>query len=129
MAFKRLHKPRTRVGDQPATITIGSTHSRPGASRQVYLSISGKARQMLGDPAAIALEWDPDEWLLRIVAASPDDPDAYRLGKTPRIGITGIARELGWMWDIAATIPVKPQGRTAVLADLSQVRTRKQVAA
>ena len=123
MAFRKLPKVITRVGDLPATITIGCNKNTRGHSRTAYLAISGKARRMLGDPAAIVLEWDEDAWLLRIRVAAVDDPDAYGIGKTPRIGITPIARELGWMWGIPVTVEVTQETRISIIADLSEVRT------
>lgn len=123
MAFQRLKKTTRRLGDQPATITIGTTVARPGASKQIYLSLSVKTRKMLGDPAAIVLDWDPDAWLLRISVGSPDDPDAYRVGKTPRVGITAAAREAGLVWDVPQTVTVRADGRTAVIGDFSEIRT------
>lgn len=123
MAFQRVRKTSKRLGDHPATITIGSTVARPGASRQVYLSLSVKTRQMLGDPAAFVLDFDPDAWLLRLTAADPDDPDAYRIGKTTRVGITAAARDIGFIWDTPVSVNVRAAGRHAVIGDFSQVRT------
>lgn len=123
MAFQRLRKTTKRLGDQPATITIGSNSPRAAASRQVYLSLSAKTRQMLGDPAAFVLDFDPDAWQLRISAAPADDPDALKIGKSPRVGITTMAREIGFVWDVPVTVTVRAVGRSAVIGDFSEVRT------
>lgn len=124
MAFQRLPRTTKRLGDQPATITIGSSApTRNGQSRQMYLFLSVKTRQMLGEPAAIFLDWDPEEWKLRVSVAPKDAEDAYPTSKTNRIGITTAAREAGLLWDVPVTVKVKPQGRTAVVGDFSQVRT------
>lgn len=123
MAFQRLRKTSDRFGDQPATITIGSSSTRAAKSRQVYLSLSAKTRKMLGDPAAFVLDFDPDEWLLRITAAPSDDPDALLMGKSPRVGITTMARQIGFVWDVPVTVEVRAMGRLSVVGDFSEVRT------
>ncbi|WP_152353286.1 hypothetical protein [Brachybacterium subflavum] len=118
MAFRKLQKPARSGGSPLPQITIGAT----GSNRQSFLALNAAARKALGHPAAVYLEWDPDEYLLRIVASSPEDPAAYTLTKsTGRISVTGIMRELGIDTRTTRTVPVKPQGRVAVIADLSEL--------
>lgn len=123
MAFQRLRKSDRRIGDAPATITIGTTTTKTSASRQAFLSWTGRAMELLGEPAAFVLDFDPEAYQLRLSAAPVDDPDALRVGKTSRVGITSIARQIGFMWDIPVTVEVTPAGRSAVIADFSEVRT------
>lgn len=121
MAFKKLSKP-TRSGGSPIPmITIGTSDQ----NRQTYLSLNTAARKALGDPAAVFLEWDDEDYLLRIVASSPDDPASYSIAKgTGRISVTRIMRELGLTpADRAYTTPAKPHGRLALIASVADMHT------
>lgn len=122
MAFQKLTRPRRSTATTTPAITIGSTQN----GRQTYLSINTAARRALGDPAAVTLEWDPDAYILRLVAAASDEADSYRItDKSGRISVTGVMRDLGI--DCTRTTPMqaKPSGRCAITADLSGMPAAK----
>lgn len=121
MSFRKLAKPRRHTGTHIPQLTIGMS-GKPDGSGQAYLALNSAARKVMGDPVAVILEWDEDDYQMRIVASSPEDPDSYRIIKgTGRISVTGILRELGIDATERRTLPVTPQGRIAVLADLSEL--------
>lgn len=121
MAFKKLPKPTRSSGSPTPMITIGTSDR----NRQTYLSLNTAARRALGDPTAVYLEWDDEEYLLRIVASSPDDPAAYVITKASgRISVTRIMRELGLTpAGHAYTTPAKPHGRLALIGSVADMHT------
>lgn len=120
MAFNRLRKPARRGGSPVPMITIGTSD----ANRQTYLALNSAARKALGDPAALVLEFDPDELLLRVVVSSPEDPDSYAITKANgRVSVTRIMRDLDLTPVEAQTLPATKSGRTGLIVDVSQMRT------
>lgn len=120
MSFVPLSKPSHRGGGSPM-ITIGHAQQ----NRQTYLSLNSAARRALGEPAALALAWDAENFLLLVTAASPDDVDAYRITKsTGRISVTRIMRDLGLTPQAATTMPARRHGSTGLVIDVSEIRTR-----
>lgn len=120
MAFQRLHKPRRNGGSTKPQISIGSSDS----NRQAWLSINTPARKALGEPVSVRLEYDPDEYLLRIVGAPLDDPDAYGITKnTGRISVTGIMRELGIDVTTTRTYDVKQDTKFSLIIDIGDTPT------
>lgn len=94
--------------------------------RGFELTLSAVAYRAIGEPRAIAFEWDDDEGLLRISAASPDSPEASRFGAglTPRCGITPLIRALDIHVERTSRFPVTTDGPLALIADLSECRSR-----
>ena len=117
MAFVKLQKTHQKAPTAGPQITL-SAHKVNGTTK---LAMSRALVEMLGDPAAIHFEWDPDQYLLRIVASSPDDPAAYRVPKNRYIAVTGVFRQLGIRVGETVRIPVEKQGRLAGVADLSDL--------
>lgn len=117
MAFRKLDKPGRATPTQAPQITI----ARNSGTHQVYLSLNKAARASLGDPAAVHFEWDDEACLLRIVASSPDDPAAYRLGRHGRVTVTGMIRDLGLHIGKTMQIPARRDTRVSTIADLSDV--------
>lgn len=120
MAFTPLRKPSRRGGSPVPMITIG----RADQNRQTYLSLNTAARRTLGDPAAITLAWDPENLLLLVTVASPDDVDSYALGSTTgRASVTAIMRDLGLTPAEAHTMPARKHGKTGLVVDVSGIKT------
>lgn len=117
MAFKKLRRPG-RSHASPISISIGTSSN----TRQTWLSLSKGAHRALGEPAAIHLEWDDEDCLLRVVASSPDDRDAYPITKSNlRVSVTGIVREMGWDATTTRAFPGRRESRTSIIADLSDM--------
>lgn len=121
MSFQPLKKPTRRGGSRSPMITIGHADG----NKQTYLSLNTAARRAIGEPAAVALAWDAEKFLLLVSAASPDDVDAYPLTKaTGRISVTQIMRDLGLTPAEAHTMPARKHGATGLVIDVSGIRTR-----
>ena len=71
----------------------------------------------IGTPAAIHFEWDDEESLLRIVASSPDDPAAFRIGVQRRAVIPQLLDHLGVSIEHTTTFPVTSDGPLSAIAD------------
>lgn len=119
MAFKRVARPSARP---PSFVSIavkdGVAHS---------FSLSQKAYERIGSPSAVHVEWDDLDGLIRIVAASPDDPEAFRVPPNTRrrqIRALLLFREIGVAPPEPVRVPAIPDGPTAVIADLSEYRSR-----
>lgn len=120
MSFTPLKKPSRRGGSTSPMITIGHADR----NRQTYLSLNTAARRAIGEPTAVTLAWDPENLLLLVSAASPDDVDAYTLTKsTGRISVTPIMRDLGLTPAEAHTMPARKHSATGVVVDVSGIRT------
>lgn len=118
--FQPLAKPSRHGGSTTPMITIGHADG----NRQTYLSLNTAARTSIGDPAAVTLAWDADKYLMLVTAASPDDVDAYHMGKnTGRISVTRIMRDLGLTPAEAHTMPARKHGSTGLVIDVSGIRT------
>ena len=118
MAFRKLQKPKRSTGTTTPTVTIGLT----GSGRQAYLALNSACRRALGDPAAIHLEWDDDQMLMRIVVSSPEDPAAYKITKqNGRISVTGVLRELDLTPVETTVIPAKKDTRVSLVVDLTDM--------
>ena len=115
MAFQKMFKTNQKTPTAGPQITL-SAHKTNGSTK---LAMSRALVDMLGQPVAIHFEWDPDEYLLRIVASSPDDPAAYVIPKNSALAVTGLFRQLGVKVTETTRIPVEKQGRLAGIADLS----------
>lgn len=115
MAFRKLHKPaRINAGDP--TVSIGLS----GNGRQAFLALSRGARQMLGDPIAVYLEWDEETSQMRIVASSLEDPAAYKVtGSTSRISVTRVLRELDLTPQHTMRFLARRDSRLSIVVDLS----------
>lgn len=121
MTFVPLQKPARRGGSITPMVTIGHADQ----NRQTYLSLNMAARHAIGDPTAVTLAWDADQYLMLISAASPTDVDAYSLTKsTGRISVTRIMRDLGLTPSEAHTMSARKHGTTGVVIDVSGIRTR-----
>lgn len=114
MAFQKLQKAQTLRG--VAALGPQLTIAKAGT-----IGISLAAWRALGEPAAIHLEWDPEEYLLRVVASSPDDPAAYELAqKRLKFGAQALLRQLGLNYGTGThRFPLTPTGRIALTADLT----------
>lgn len=120
MSFTPLKKPARRGGSASPMITVGHADQ----NRQTYLSLNSAARISIGEPAALALAWDADQFLLLVSAASPEDVDAYSITKsTGRISVTRIMRDLGLTPAEAHTMPARKHGSTGLVIDVSGIRT------
>ena len=75
----------------------------------------------LGEPAAVFFEYDDEDFKLRIVASSPDDPAAYKLSKHGRIAITGLTRQLGWGITSTHKLTATRMGRVSLVIDVSDL--------
>ena len=118
MAFRKLQKPKRSTGTTTPAITIGFT----GSGKQAYMSLNAAARNALGDPAAIHLEWDDDRMLMRLVSSSPEDPAAYKItARTGRISVTGVLRELDLIPVETTTIPAVKDTRVSLVVDLTDM--------
>lgn len=115
---------------RPAVNPAGRT-SQPtiGVDRKGFITISKAAHAMIGDPAAVIIEWDPDQYLIRLTAASPDDPNAFRTGgKNPSkrfmatrfLDYAGLGIPAQGM-----TFTARKQGTRALVADLSDMPARR----
>jgi len=67
--FEKFRRSRAAFGRQP-TITI---------QKRGLISLSPSAVDRLGNPEAVTLLYDPDDQIVGVAAATPDDPDAFRL--------------------------------------------------
>ncbi|GAA1333820.1 hypothetical protein GCM10009592_28380 [Brachybacterium rhamnosum] len=117
MAFTKMPKTYQKAPSAGPKITL-SSHPQHGSMK---LALSKALVEMLGSPVAVHFEWDADEYLLRIVASSPDDPAAYKLPKNGYLSVTGLFRQLGVKVNETMRIPVAKQGRLAGVADLSDL--------
>ena len=90
------------------------------------LSLSSAAHRAIGEPRAISFEWDDDDALLRISAASPDSPESSPLaqGLRSRCTVTTLLASLGVQVSDTTRFPVKQDGPLAIIADLSEYRSR-----
>ena len=95
-------------------------------ARKCELYVAGAAYRAIGEPRAVAFEWDDDESLLRISAASPESREASRLttGTKKRCSVTHLLSNLGVSIPHTVRIPVTPDGPLAIIADLSEYRSR-----
>ncbi|QCR53235.1 hypothetical protein C1N80_06320 [Brachybacterium sp. SGAir0954] len=117
MAFQKMPKTHQKAPSAGPQITL-SAHKTNGATKLV---LSRALVEMLGEPVAIYFEWDPEDFLLRIVSSSPDDPAAYVIPKNRYVSVTGLFRQLGVKVTDTVRIPVEKQGRLAGIADLSDL--------
>ncbi|HEX7349620.1 hypothetical protein [Brachybacterium sp.] len=102
-------------------ITIGHAQQ----NRQTYLALNTTARRTLGDPKAVTLAWDPENLLLLVSAASPNDPDSYGITESSgRCSVTAIMRDLGLTPAEAHAMPARKHGPTGLVVDVSGIRTR-----
>lgn len=88
--------------------------------------VNRAVRNKLSDPRAITFQWDDDDALLRICAASPDSPGAVPIstgdgGRTA--SVTNMLKDLGLHFESTVRIPVTQDGPLAVIADLSEYRS------
>lgn len=120
MAFKKLNRPRRKAGISTPLATLG-----PASHNTSYLALNSAAADALGRPAAVYLEWDDEEYLLRLVACSPDTPDSYPLSKSGRFSVTGVMRQLGIDTSQSRPYPVRRDTRLSLIIDLSEAPTRK----
>ena len=97
--------------------------ARRGQERGLTLSVA--SLRAIGEPRAIAFEWDDDASLLRISAASPESPEASRLPSTMSHGVTvtALLRELGVSFPGTTRLAATPDGPLAIIADLSEYRS------
>ena len=90
------------------------------------LYVASSAYRAIGEPRAVAFEWDDDESLLRISAASPESRESSPLttGLKKRCSITNLLNSLGVSIPHTVRIPATPDGPLAVIVDLSEYRSR-----
>lgn len=122
MAFRKLPHAGRKAPTQGRFVTIA-----PGSNQSIYLAMSREAVTALGDPVAVHFEWDSDDYLLRIVASSPDDPAAYPIPKTKRLSVGPMLADLGVRVTERTRIPVASDSRLSVVADLSDLPAASQV--
>lgn len=89
------------------------------------LCLSAETHRNIGEPRALAFEWDDDDALLRITAASPDSPESSRLPASldARVAVTTLLTRLGIAVTETTRFPVAQDGPLAVIADLSEYVT------
>ena len=121
MAFQKMYKSNQKSPIAGPQITL-SAHKTNGSTK---LAMSRALVNMLGAPVAVHFEWDDEEFLLRIVASSPDDPAAYRIPKNSAISVTGLFRQLGISVTGTTRIPVEKHSSLSAVADLSDLPAAK----
>lgn len=111
---------------RPTASNAGTT-SRPtiGVDKRGFITISTTAHRLLGEPAAVTVEWDPDEYLIRLTGAAPDDLGAFKTG-----GKSTAKRFLGTSFLAHAGLgipakgmrfPAERHGTRSIIADLSDL--------
>lgn len=115
MAFKAVIANATRY--PYATILVGSDGRRA-------LALSTLALAGIGEPRAVAFEWDDEESLLRVSAAAPDAPEASPLPRKASHGVrvTMLLKQLGVTVPETTRFPTRRDGPLAVILDLSEYR-------
>lgn len=100
------------------TILAGKRDSRS-------LTLSALTHRAIGEPRAVAFEWDEESSLLRISAAAPEHEGASKV--PPKLGhgvsVTSLLRQLGVHVQQTTRIPVTRDGPLAVIADLAEYRS------
>ena len=119
MAFKKIE----RVVQAKATHDAWISFS-PDDNRDPRLRVSIGAFRHMGEPAAVFFEWDDEDSLLRVVASAPADPAAYTVPASRRVRVPGLAGTLGLTFSQPDRIPVTRDGSFAIIADLSEYRSR-----
>lgn len=101
------------------------TIATSGGGRVREMTLTAETLRNIGEPRAVAFEWDDEDALLRISAASPESPEASPLGKslTARVTVTALLRQLGVTVESTTRFPVTQDGPLAVIADLSEYRS------
>lgn len=115
MAFRKIQKPARRTVTSAPSITLSTSSRASGA----YMAFNSGSMKLLGEPAAVHFEWDDETCMLRIHVSSPDAPEAFVIGKHARASVTGLISEIGVAIPETTRIPVRPETRLPVLADLS----------
>lgn len=121
MAFEQFTPPRATPTRPP----------RVSVTAHGLICLSGAAHKMLGSPAAIVLDWDRDEYLLRVRAAVPGARGAYKTGgKSATKAIAGKSF-LEWAGlhipEKAVRFDVRRESAASVVADLSGFPAPKAV--
>lgn len=118
MAFVKLPKPKHTTAIATPQVTISTNM----AQRATYLFLNQAARKALGEPAAVYLAYDRETNRMQVHASSPDDPAAYvPSGRTGRVAVTAILRELGFAPAKTTYHPAKKVGRLALEFSLNGV--------
>lgn len=124
MAFERF-TPQHRGG------LISKPRLSITAHGLIYLSAA--AYQSIGSPAAIVLECDADEYLVRVSAVPPGTRGAYRTGGKARTKAIAGKPFLRWVGlpvpDANVRFETRKVSATALVADLSDFPAPKRVAA
>lgn len=101
----------------------GASQPTIGVDKRGFITLSTAAHRLLGEPAAVVIEWDPDEYLIRLTGASPDNRNAFKTG-----GKNTAKRFLGRSFLAHAGLgipakgmrfPAEKQGTRSIVADLS----------
>lgn len=119
MAFQKVVAPPS-LRHSPITTRFRPHVGKCGA----HVELSKGAVDSIGNPSAVYFEWDPDDSLLRIVASSPDDPASYALTKGGRVSISPILAILPIQISEPVGPPTRADGPLALIADLSEYRSR-----
>lgn len=85
------------------------------------MRLSVGLREQMGQPAGVQFQYDPDDNLLRIVAASPDDRDAYKipLGHTGEFVVRDLISAIGYPMGENAKFAAVNDGPGAAIVDLN----------
>lgn len=122
MSFQTFVRPQTNPAGRTSHPTIG-------VDRKGFITISKAAHAQIGDPAAVIVEWDPENYLIRLTAASPEDPNAFRTGgKNPskRFAATKFLDYAGLGIPVKGlTFAARKQGSRSLVADLSDMPARR----
>ena len=98
----------------------------PAASGRLDATVTLPGSKSLTNRYLVLAALADDESLLRISAASPESREASRLttGTKKRCSITNLLNSLGVSIPHTVRIPATPDGPLAVIADLSEYRSR-----
>ena len=107
---------------QPWDPTVPSVRGKIGATilKTGVIELTVAAHRALGEPVAVTVDVDPDEYLLRIRAAAPDARYAIPVRDRRRIAATGILHRLGIRYrSVSTACPGRKVGPTELHIDVS----------
>ena len=119
MAFQKLDRPLR--GTAGPTVTF---YPWTSAKKTPRLHLSVEVYRWIGEPTAIHFEWDEEDTLLRIVASSRDDPNAYPIDSQRRTTTGDLFKRLGLHHDENIYVRATRDAPLAAIVDLSEYRSR-----
>lgn len=118
-----MTRPERKYGSSMPMITL----ARSGET--VTLRLNSAARLATGHTAHVAIDWDPDACLMRLVPVEDDEQGALRLSKEGAVGITGIIAEMGVHVTHTTRLAARPGPHRSLTASLGDLPASGRAAA